>query len=902
MKFEKQSYLSEIHAIVKNEAISIVSFDFFDTLVGRTHKDPKEVFLTLSQSLRTKGIIQQNVSNDEFLKYRVEAESEARKREVNKNGEVNIYDIYKYFDLELLGLPNNPNITNSIINEELIQEKKTIFKYEPAWNIVKLAKSLGKRVIVVSDIYLPKDFLKAIIDDEDLIDEVYVSCNYGCGKYSSLFSKILEIEQVKPWQIAHFGDNYHSDVIKSSEIGIHSYLIPNGSSEFWDSVNLEYPPSRIKEGVYEDLGLTSIRAKSYQLLKIEDVNNYSGYGSGILGPIYSSFISWMNHLVLDSNVKAKLFLMREGQFLKQLDDIRSESVQTTVKSEELYISRKTSRLAAISEFTFSEFCDYIKGRKSISVFQLVNSFNLIERDYGAIENILNKKIDEENKQFIYDELLQNGIVNKITETCNTVRYGLKNHIENKLHDIDLTSDLNIALVDVGWNGSIQKSLNKLKKLLGWKVNFIGIYLATTPNIRSENNGESYGYIYQSGMPEDSFWAFIRSVEILEQSCGATIGTTIGYHADGTPILHNKYISSSQKTQMLEIQKGIKVFYQLMLHQGMDSQCTNEYWRTQIRNIAYRAMVTPTLHEATLFSEWKHDENMLEDSDEYIINKSLTDLSSYFSYYEYDSMSMEDVYWKSGFKVLAGINDSELNYINYGKAKCYLIKKGKQVGYQDLDIRKNSNGLSLIVISGIHSCDSIKIVFGGGVHSALPHKIIDNQGNNIFYKTQKNSMGFIEITVIDIDKNADKIFIGCELNGSSIASTTLHKKRRNLFRSAIGRISNRGRWRLIVDTVIEKKAEQNDSKNTIEIDGWFFQSSNYGTPDIYILDNKTSQIYAPEKKIREDVSRAYGEDEMKFSGYHFIIPKDSTTTDLSHLKFVFEHSGEMISKSIRKDVL
>ena len=122
----------------------IISFDIFYTLVFRPFLKPDDFFDILAA--------QYNIIN--FKKIRLEAEHKAHSISKKRNSEADIFDIYKIIEEET-GIPAETGVSN-----ELLLEKKYITANEFMLEVFALLKKSVKKVILVYDMYLPKNYLQ----------------------------------------------------------------------------------------------------------------------------------------------------------------------------------------------------------------------------------------------------------------------------------------------------------------------------------------------------------------------------------------------------------------------------------------------------------------------------------------------------------------------------------------------------------------------------------------------------------------------------------------------------------------------------------------------------------------------------------------------------------------------
>jgi len=181
---------------VIDQAAEYISFDIFDTLVVRDLSEPTELFRKIEQT--------QQIPH--FAENRILAEKKARQK---ANGEVTIEDIYRCF----------PGVSEEKIPEycrrELDMELQVCRANE------RIAEFYSecirrKKVVLVSDMYLPTAMMSEIIDHCGITgyEKIYISCDEGTTKRSGgLYDAVLKDLGITADRLTHIGNDFMGDYI-----------------------------------------------------------------------------------------------------------------------------------------------------------------------------------------------------------------------------------------------------------------------------------------------------------------------------------------------------------------------------------------------------------------------------------------------------------------------------------------------------------------------------------------------------------------------------------------------------------------------------------------------------------------------------------------------------------------
>ena len=191
-----------------------VSFDVFDTLVLRPFLRPTDVF----RHMEAVGIAPRG-----YADARIKAEADAR-RELRR--EVRLSEIYSRMGPEMQ------------IPEKEVEAEVSLCRGNP--ETIGFAKRLadaGKRVIAVSDNYLPQKDVAAILDACGAgIRELYVSSEPLATKYDGdLYPIVLSETGLGPGDVVHIGDTQRPDVRMAAANGIRGVLYRRQTDRYFEA-------------------------------------------------------------------------------------------------------------------------------------------------------------------------------------------------------------------------------------------------------------------------------------------------------------------------------------------------------------------------------------------------------------------------------------------------------------------------------------------------------------------------------------------------------------------------------------------------------------------------------------------------------------------------------------------
>ena len=203
---------SKFNILVDN--VEVVSFDIFDTLLLRPYAKPEDVFEHMEKYYNIAG----------FKCERILAEKRARYLQKTSE-DITIDEIYNNISPEFASMKNS----------EMEFEKHILFVNPYILDFYNRAIALKKRIVAISDMYLPSEFLRKVLikNGFDKIEKIFVSCEYKKTKASKqLFSLVQRALGVEGENILHIGDNIQSDYLSPVKFGWRALYLEKSVDRF----------------------------------------------------------------------------------------------------------------------------------------------------------------------------------------------------------------------------------------------------------------------------------------------------------------------------------------------------------------------------------------------------------------------------------------------------------------------------------------------------------------------------------------------------------------------------------------------------------------------------------------------------------------------------------------------
>lgn len=522
----------------------IISFDIFDTLVTRCVYEPDDIFKILNEYF----------SDEKFLEKRKLAETNARNFYQH---DVNIDEIYEEY-------AKNNNISlasaNALKKAEINIEKEMLTARNDMLDLLKKLRELNKKVIIVSDMYLPKKTITEILDNcgyKGLYEELYVSNDIHKRKDDKSVWPFIK-EKYPNKKIIHLGDNDLSDVSYPKEFGIDTIKIPS-SKELLQKCSLypslkEFIDMRTCSDSYY-LGLLFNKKLFNSPFSTLIIDDFDDFVYMFHAPVLTEFLKF----VIDSNQDNLLFLAREGYYFIKLYD-KYCTINKIEKKKHYYFlaSRKATNTASI------------KSDEDI--------FSLLKNDYnGTLKNFLAKNFhfNYENDAFTiklpddYDK-----VAKVVKDNLKTIKNNIKNenscykkYIKELIPNYKKT-DLN--LIDLGYSGSIQYNLSKM---LDKGLN--GYYLTNSSTVKKYSE-ENHLHFYFDINDNTEYQKIYHYSLILEYFLTAPYGQLQYFKEQNgkvSPIYNDETLDEKKKKNLNKIYDIITIYFN-------DLKIINKYLKYQ----------------------------------------------------------------------------------------------------------------------------------------------------------------------------------------------------------------------------------------------------------------------------------------------------------------------------------
>ena len=311
----KDKRLSVDELCEKTEKYDIVSFDIFDTAIYRKVNKPDWIFHIMA--------LEMGVAAFQSMRKKAERSAREMKEDCENTREVTLSEIYDE-------LCSRTNIDRKWMEREIELEIETSAVNPYIYEVYRRMTAMGKRIIFVSDMYLPADVITKILKKNGYTEyeKLFLSNEYGVNKGTGKLQSIVR-ETYPDNTIIHIGDNYYADVDRTQAAGIDAVFNRNAMP------------------CIEEPNMETLSGAVYNAVINNSMNNgiwkdslYYDHGFRVGGILTLGYCDYINKLVREKQIEKVLFCARDCFIIQKLYD------QMPEHAENAYL--QTSRYAMLN--------------------------------------------------------------------------------------------------------------------------------------------------------------------------------------------------------------------------------------------------------------------------------------------------------------------------------------------------------------------------------------------------------------------------------------------------------------------------------------------------------------------------------------------------------------------------
>ena len=580
------------------------SFDVFDTVLTRTFAAPCDLFAAMGEDAQRRGLVK--LAPREFALKRMAAESAAR--QTAPAHEPGLGDVYAVLARDL-GL--SPTETQRLLELELETEEAALQPVPGMPERVAEARKAAGRVLFISDMYLPAAFLERVLSKHDLFrrgDRVYVSGEAKASKAAGeLYSRILAEMSVSPAAWVHVGDHQQADDSVPKKLGI-------VTKPFTDTRLSRY--ERLARGeepvapVWRSRLAASMRLARLDAAGAPDPKRVIwNTGADMAGPLLFGFVYWCLRQAVDRGIQRLYFIARDGQVLHKIACQICSAWGLQVECRYLYGSRQAWRIPALSGIGAEEVEWAAPSDHDLSVEHILARLGLEPEPLQALlaeQGFAREQWRGPLTQAQLERFRRVLVLDAVQQMANQAAAQARALLLRYLEQEGVLEGVPFALVDMGWNGNLQRCLGQSLLLAGQadKARLTGFYFGL---YRTASVPEGHTMLdYWSQLKEAGHELESQNISMFEMLTAADHGSTTGYEVAGKVI--QPRLTAPQNSEVLawglaEFQSSIQAFGARFLDLASQSRPALAEFHYVTRRLFELFYFQPTREEAEVWGRF-----------------------------------------------------------------------------------------------------------------------------------------------------------------------------------------------------------------------------------------------------------------------------------------------------------
>jgi len=528
--------------------VDVVSFDVFDTLLVRRVHDPDMLKVPVARFIAAKAA-QRGLAwpPDKVMRFRNKVEAMHRRRAGRSFPDREA--CYPQFMADVLTrIFGDAGLLGEVTDFELGVENAMLVARSGLTGFLRRLRAAGKRILGISDMYLPAGHLQRLINHAGLallLDEVISSADTTVAKASgAAWPMIRERFGLDPDRWLHIGDNPHADGKTPSDFRIRALLLRDAGELLRKGIVRRHIGYAARHPYWKGRAVQQVMLP----LESEDTPRDPLYVAGynFMGPLVGAFITHVAERCREQGIRRIYFFSREGwTFLRAWEGMAPWLFPAgdAPDARYLHVSRIALANAACGRLELTrEMVDIaFQSTKNRDLRDLCRIYGLDLAAVSALAAHHGLRDDTPlsryhagwipaNRERLDDLLDDAAFADEVKRQTVAANDALVRYLETE----QFFAQDRVALVDIGWIGTMQHFLHRALEHRADRPAMEGFLFALRgrqqSTVNDRNRAEGFLFDYRQ-------WSFrgsllLNAVDIFEDCMRAPCPGLVRYVKDG----------------------------------------------------------------------------------------------------------------------------------------------------------------------------------------------------------------------------------------------------------------------------------------------------------------------------------------------------------------------------------
>ena len=372
----------------------------------------------------------------------------------------------------------------------------------------------------------------------------------------------------------YIGNNWQSDVAKPSSLGINSIYFNDANPNRYELILPKYADTTngitsLWAGISRYTRLTR-KTKTPKESIVRDI------AASVAAPILTAYTIWILQQAKVKQLARIYFLARDGEMLLKIAKELAPKIYPEVELRYLYVSRQALRMPGLTKIN-KAFWEWMFDDTTFFTIDSLLARMCLDRQsakpifesLGYPEAFWHKDLMAKERTSLRTKLEQHQpLQTLVLQVAEQKREVLKAYLQQE----KMLDGQAFGLVDVGWRGSLQLSIENAFEIFGTRMP-VGFYFALDkPTGGLKHKGEALAFFFNLnnsvGLRNDIDYRYVPAMEVF---CAGCEGTTLEYtlQVDGSvvPLLKHKNNEPALGWGLKSFQQSVVAFVRLLVERS-----------------------------------------------------------------------------------------------------------------------------------------------------------------------------------------------------------------------------------------------------------------------------------------------------------------------------------------------
>jgi FMN phosphatase YigB (HAD superfamily) len=438
----------------------VSSFDIFDTLLTRSVAVPRDLFVLVARAWMKATLC--HGDEIQFALKRIEAEQAAT--QLAEGGQATMREIY---DVLAPRLNWSANQIPQAMQVELDVEAENLQPIPGANEPLLAARRDGRQIAFITDTYLPPEFLRIQLERFDFFragDLLFISNQERANKAGGRLFDVVKSKLENPTDWQHFGDDPFADITMARGRGIQPFARPQGRLTRYEAT---------LRGGFQPLVASAWQSQFAAACRFSRLELSTGkpnetpvteVATGIAAPALIAFVIWTLRQAESHGLRRLYFLARDGQILLKIARHLQKRGWHNIECRYLAASRQAWHPAAIIDFN-PEDLEKVRAAGIKMTFRNVLNLTALQPEQCAdrLASLGFSPAEWDTpmtypRRYDWQNILARGDFNDLIRAAAAKKRVL---LLEYLRQEKFFEQPECGIVDIGWYGRLQTSLEKI---------------------------------------------------------------------------------------------------------------------------------------------------------------------------------------------------------------------------------------------------------------------------------------------------------------------------------------------------------------------------------------------------------------------------------------------------------